>query len=201
MTLPESAVRCPPPENRLAAPEEIGHSPAVPDAMSLRALNAADAAGFTRALGAVFERSPWVAQRAWARRPYATVRDLHAAMVLAVRQASAEEQIALLQAHPDLAGRAARLGAMSDSSVAEQASAGLDRLTADEYDRFHRLNTAYRERFGFPFIIAVRHHDTIGILDAFARRLGHTREQEIETALAQVGEIAWLRLQAQVRAP
>lgn len=172
----------------------------MPDATSLRELNAADAAGFTRALGAVFERSPWVAQRAWARRPYATVRDLHAAMVLAVRQASAEEQIALLQAHPDLAGRAARLGAMSESSVAEQASAGLDRLTADEYDRFHRLNTAYRERFGFPFIIAVRHRDSIGILDAFARRLGHTREQEIETALTQVGEIAWLRLQAQVRA-
>ena len=173
----------------------------MPDVLSLRELNAADCAAFTRALGAVFERSPWVAQRAWASRPYVTLRDLHAAMVSAVRQAPLEEQIALLRAHPDLAGRAARAGAMTDSSVAEQASAGLDRLTADEYERFHRLNAAYRDRFGFPFIIAVRHHDKAGILAAFRQRLDHTREQEIDMALDQVGEIAWLRLQALVAGP
>ena len=173
----------------------------MPDALSLRELNAADRAAFTRALGAVFEQSPWVAERAWATRPYATVRVLHAAMVTAVRESPAEQRIALLRAHPDLAGKAARLRAMSPSSVAEQASAGLDRLSEEEYERFHRLNAAYREAFGFPFIIAVRHHDTAGILAAFERRLGHTREQEIEAALDQVAEIAWLRLDALVSTP
>jgi len=173
----------------------------VPDALSLHALNAADRAAFTRSLGAIFEQSPWVAERAWARRPYATVRDLHASMVAAVGEAPVKDRVTLLRAHPDLAGKAALAGAMSEHSVAEQAAAGLDRLTAEEYERFHRLNTAYREQFGFPFIIAVRHHDKAGILAAFERRLGHSREQEIEAALAQVAEIAWLRLQALVSAP
>jgi 2-oxo-4-hydroxy-4-carboxy-5-ureidoimidazoline decarboxylase len=118
--------------------------------------------------------------------------------VAAVRESPAEQRIALLRAHPDLAGKATRLGAMSPSSIAEQASAGLDRLTEEEYERFHRLNGGYRERFGFPFIIAVRQRDKAGILDAFERRLGHTREEEIETALAEVAAIAWLRLEALV---
>jgi 2-oxo-4-hydroxy-4-carboxy-5-ureidoimidazoline decarboxylase len=168
----------------------------VPDRLSLRELNAADRAAFAGALGAIFEQSPWVAERAWMTRPHNTLRDLHAAMVAAVRDAPAEGRIAFLRAHPDLAGKAARLGAMSPSSVAEQASAGLDRLTEEEYERFHRLNAGYLERFGFPFIIAVRHRDKAGILAAFERRLGHTQEQEIETALAEVAAIAWLRLEA-----
>jgi 2-oxo-4-hydroxy-4-carboxy-5-ureidoimidazoline decarboxylase len=173
----------------------------VPDGLSLRALNTLDRAAFTRALGAVFEQSPWVAERAWAGRPYPTLRDLHAGMVAAVRGAPADRVLALLQAHPDLAGKAARAGAMSADSVAEQASAGLDRLTEEEDERFQRLNAAYRTRFGFPFIIAVRHHDRASILAAFERRLGHTREQEIEAALAEVAAIAWLRLNALVQAP
>src|SRR2546427_8315884 len=94
-----------------------------------------------------------------------------------------------LGAHPDLAGRAARAGAMSAASVAEQATAGLDRLTDDEFARFERLNAAYRERFGFPFIIAVRRHDTLAILAAYERRLQNTREGEIDAALEQVFEI------------
>jgi 2-oxo-4-hydroxy-4-carboxy-5-ureidoimidazoline decarboxylase len=174
----------------------------VRDALSLSDLNTADRATFTRALAGVFERSPWVAERAWAAaRPYASVQDLYAAMVAVVREAQPEERLALLSAHPDLAGQAARDGAMSESSVAEQASAGLDRLTDAEYARFHRLNAAYRERFGFPFVIAVRHRDRHGILDAFERRLGHDREEEIATALAEVAEIARLRLQALVAEP
>jgi 2-oxo-4-hydroxy-4-carboxy-5-ureidoimidazoline decarboxylase len=173
----------------------------VSDALSLRELNASDRAAFTRAFGAIIEQSPWVAERAWTTRPYATVRDLHAAMMAALRESPAERRIAVLRAHPDLAGKAARLGALSPSSVAEQASAGLDRLTEEEYERFHRLNAAYRERFGFPFIIAVRHHDRAGILAAFERRLGHTPEQEIEAALDEVAAIAWLRLQALVETP
>lgn len=171
----------------------------MPLALSLPALNGLARSAFTDVLGAVFEHSPWVAERAWEGRPFATVAELHAAMVVVVRRSPTEQQLALLRAHPDLAGKAARAGTMSADSVAEQASAGLDGLTDDEYARFHRLNTAYRERFGFPFILAVRRHDTTGILAAFERRLGHTPEQEIDTALAQVAEIARLRLESLVR--
>ncbi len=116
----------------------------------------------------------------------------------AVRGASRARQLALLGAHPDLAGRAARAGAMSAASVAEQASAGLDRLTDDEYDRFTRLNAAYTAAFGFPFIIAVRRHDKAAILAAFERRLLNTKDVEIATALEQVCEITRLRLDALV---
>lgn len=150
---------------------------------------------FTRALGAVFEHSPWVAERAWAARPSKSMEDLHTAMVGAVRLASRNEQLALLRAHPDLAGKAARAGTMSAASLAEQSSAGLDRLTDEEYEQFSRLNAAYREKFGFPFIIAVRRHTRASILAAFESRLAHTVEQEIETALAQVFDIARMRLE------
>jgi 2-oxo-4-hydroxy-4-carboxy-5-ureidoimidazoline decarboxylase len=169
--------------------------------LSLRALNGLDRGAFTEALGAVFEHSPWVAERTWHRRPFPTVADLHTAMVATVTSSRADEQLALLRAHPDLAGQAARARAMSADSAAEQASAGLDRLTDAEYERFHRLNAAYRERFGFPFIIAVRRHDKAGILAAYERRLGHAREQELETALAQVAEIVRLRLEGLVTGP
>ena len=157
-------------------------------------------AEFRRALGGVFEHSPWIAERAWAGRPFGSVEMLHAGMTSVVRQASRPEQLSLLRAHPDLAGKAARAGAMTDASVAEQSSAGLDRLTDEEYERFGRLNAAYREKFGFPFIIAVRSHDKAGILTAFTVRLNHTIAQEIEAALAQVFEIARLRLDGLVRA-
>jgi 2-oxo-4-hydroxy-4-carboxy-5-ureidoimidazoline decarboxylase len=117
-------------------------------------------------------------------------------MVDAVRHASREEQLALIRAHPDLAGKAARAGAMTASSVAEQSSAGLDRLTGEEYARFERLNAAYREKFGFPFIIAVRRHDKHGILRAFETRLRHGVDDEIQEALSQIADIARLRLEA-----
>jgi 2-oxo-4-hydroxy-4-carboxy-5-ureidoimidazoline decarboxylase len=162
--------------------------------LTLEALNRLAAAEFERALGEVFERSPWVAGRAAPARPFVAVENLHAAMVAAVRRASREEQLALLCAHPDLAVRAARAGAMSPASVAEQSSAGLDRLDDGEFERFGRLNAAYREKFGFPFIIAVRRHDKHAILAAFETRLLNTSAQEIDTALAQVFEIARLRL-------
>jgi OHCU decarboxylase len=164
--------------------------------LTLEALNRMDRAEFEAALGAVFERSPWVAARAWAARPFASLEALHAAMREAVAGAPRAEQLALLRAHPDLAGKAARAGAMSAASVAEQASAGLDRLGDEEYARFHRLNAAYRERFGFPFIIAVRRHDKAGILAAFERRLAHTADEEVAAALGEVFDITRLRLEA-----
>ncbi|PYN38450.1 MAG: 2-oxo-4-hydroxy-4-carboxy-5-ureidoimidazoline decarboxylase [Candidatus Rokuibacteriota bacterium] len=164
--------------------------------MTLEALNRASRDELEHALGGVFEHSPWIAARALEARPFASVEALHAAMVAVVRRASRDEQLALLGAHPDLAGRAARAGALTNASAAEQSSAGLDRLDDQEYERFGRLNAAYREKFGFPFIIAVRHHDKKQILAAFETRLGNTASQELETALSQVFEIARLRLAA-----
>lgn len=162
--------------------------------LTLEALNGMSEAAFVGALGGVFEHSPWVAERAWAARPFGDVEALHRAMADAVLGATPAERIALLRAHPDLAGRAVRAGAITGSSLAEQSSAGLDRLADAEYERFHRLNGEYRERFGFPFIVAVRRHDKASILAAFERRLGHSREVEIEAALAEVFDIARIRL-------
>jgi 2-oxo-4-hydroxy-4-carboxy-5-ureidoimidazoline decarboxylase len=143
---------------------------------------------------ALFEHSPWVEERADAR-PSSGSR--HADLVAAMYDASEQEQLALIRAHPELAGKAAIDRTLTDASAAEQASAGLDRLTPEEFDRFHALNAAYRARFGFPFIICVRLTDKAGILDAMERRLANERETEIATALEQIGEIVRLRLEDQ----
>jgi 2-oxo-4-hydroxy-4-carboxy-5-ureidoimidazoline decarboxylase len=169
--------------------------------LALETLNGMDRAEFVRALGTVFESSPWVAERAWGSRPFASVEALHAAMTSVVSRVPRAEQLAFLGAHPDLAGKAARAGTMGADSVAEQASAGLDQLSDEEYERFNRLNRAYREKFGFPFIIAVRRHDRAGILAAFERRLGHGVDQEVDAALAQVFDITRLRLERLVTGP
>ena len=163
--------------------------------LALEALNRMDRVEFARVLGAVFENSPWVAERAWRSRPFAGVAALHAAMTGVVSRAPRAEQIAFLRAHPDLAGQAARAGTMTADSVAEQATAGLDRLSDEEYERFARLNREYRETFGFPFIIAVRRHDKAGILAAFERRLAHGLDEEVDAALAQVFDITRMRLE------
>ena len=163
--------------------------------LAIETLNGMDQVEFVQTLGPVFENSPWVAERAWESRPFASIEALHAAMTTVVRRAPRAEQIAFLRAHPDLAGKAARAGTMTADSVAEQASAGLDRLSDEESERFTRLNREYRETFGFPFIIAVRRHDKVGILAAFERRLAHGLDEEVDTALAQVFDITRMRLE------
>jgi len=140
---------------------------------------------------ALFEHSPWIEERADA---LPSSGNRHADLMAVMYAASAEEQLALIRAHPELAGKAAIDRTLTDASAAEQASAGLDRLTPGEFDQFHTLNAAYRDRFGFPFIICVRLTDKAGILAAMERRLGNEREVEIETALGQIGEIVRLRL-------
>ncbi len=178
-------------------PSEPGESPAsVSASWTLHDLNRLDRVSFTTALGAVFEDSPWVAERAWAARPFASIEALHEAMLEVVRRASREEQLALLRAHPDLAGRTAWAGTMSAVSVAEQATAGLDRLTDEEDERFQRLNAAYRERFGFPFIIAARRHSRTSLLAAFEERVGHAAAEELVAAHREVALITRLRLEA-----
>jgi 2-oxo-4-hydroxy-4-carboxy-5-ureidoimidazoline decarboxylase len=146
---------------------------------------------FIRLYGALFEHSPWVVMRAAARLPLG---DVHAGLMAVVHEATPEEQLKLIRAHPELAGKAAIDRTLTAESAAEQASAGLDRLTPEEFDRFHALNTAYGERFGFPFIICVRQTDKAGILAAMEQRLGNDREAEIATAIAEIGEIVRLRL-------
>ena len=141
---------------------------------------------------ALFEHSPWVEERADAR---PSSGDRLADLMAVLRAATREEQLALIRAHPELAGKAAIDGSLTSASAAEQAGAGLDRLTPAEYERFHALNAAYREKFGFPFIICVRLTDKAGILAAMERRLANDRETEIATALGQIGEIVRLRLE------
>lgn len=142
--------------------------------------------------GALFEHSPWVVMRAAERFPFPS---LHAGLMRVVTDATPDEQLALIRAHPELAGKAAIDGSLTEASAAEQASAGLDRLTAEEFERFHALNAAYREKFDFPFIICVRLTNKTGILAAMERRLANDRETEIATAIAQIGEIVRLRLE------
>ncbi len=141
---------------------------------------------------ALFEHSPWVEARADAQ---GSSGDRHADLMAVVHAASAEEQLALIRAHPELAGKAAIDRTLTAASAAEQASAGLDRLTEDEFARFHALNAAYRARIDFPFIICVRLTDKAGILAAMEARLANDRETEIATAIAQIGEIVRFRLE------
>ncbi len=167
--------------------------------LSLAAINAMSEAGFVAAFGDVAEDSPWVAAAAAAARPFADRADLIAAFERTVSEAGEARQLALLRAHPDLAGRAAIAGDIAAASAAEQAGAGLDRLTPDEFERFTRLNEAYRRHFGFPFILAVRGATKQDILDAFAARIDQDRPSEFETALTQVRRIIRFRIEDRVQ--
>jgi 2-oxo-4-hydroxy-4-carboxy-5-ureidoimidazoline decarboxylase len=157
-------------------------------------VNAMDRAAFVQKFGGIFENSPWVAEQAWEKRPFASLDDMHAAMVAVAKYAPATSQLTLLQSHPDLAGKEAQAGAMTASSVAEQASAGLNALSHDEMTQISNLNAAYKKKFGFPFIIAVRMHTKEGILFEFNRRLQNDTQTEFANDLQNVYIITRLRL-------
>jgi OHCU decarboxylase len=159
--------------------------------MTLDELNAMDCESFVAAIGWVFEDSPWVARRAWDLRPFATREVLHRAMGSQVESAEREEQLALLRAHPDLGARAR----MSAASTLEQGGAGLDQLTAEEYQDLTAWNQAYRAKFGFPFLFAVKGSDKRVIMEALRRRAAADPEAEVAEALAQVYRIAGFRLE------
>jgi OHCU decarboxylase len=158
--------------------------------VTLEELNALGREDFVDRLGGVAEGSPWVAERAWAEGPFADADALADAFRRAINSASREWQLGLIQAHPDLAGRVA----LSPESAAEQAGAGLDRLSPDQLAEFTRLNVTYRARFGFPFVICVREHDAASILAAYRERLRNDGIQERRAALAEIGKIVRLRL-------
>lgn len=178
-------------------------------ARSTASVNAGPAvarAAFVARYGSIYENSPWVAERTYDRGAFDEPRDsrlttaqidrLATAMAKTVATASGLEKLALVRAHPDLVGRAALAGELTGDSTLEQASAGLDRCSPDELERFRALNQAYRARFGFPFVMAVRGLDRRSILDAFAARLAHEPEAELERALFEIDRIARLRLEA-----
>jgi 2-oxo-4-hydroxy-4-carboxy-5-ureidoimidazoline decarboxylase len=149
---------------------------------------------FVARFGALFEHSPWVARAAWRRGPFADDGELKAAFAAALREAPRADRVALIRAHPELAGRAAAAGELSDASAREQASAGLDRLSRADFEALGALNAAYRERFGFPLLVCVREHTVGSILAWGSARLEHSRDEEIEIALGEIAKIAALRL-------
>ena len=167
---------------------------------TLDELNKAGRQDFVAALGEVFEHAPWVTEAAFARKPFVSLAALHQALGDALRAADAARRLALVKGHPDLAGKAARAGNLTADSNTEQSSAGLDRLTEAEYARFHKLNDAYRARFGFPFIVCVRRHGKESILGEFEKRLKHAPDAELQSALTEIVRIAALRLDQRVTA-
>ena len=157
-------------------------------------LNAMPAEDFIHALGGIFEHSPWIPASVVDARPFTSIATLHAAMCAVLRQADEEDQLHLICAHPELAGKAAIRGELTDASASEQHAAGLDQCNAEEYAVITTLNGEYRERFGFPFILAVRGHTRTSIIVAMQARLQHSREVEIGECLRQIERIAALRL-------
>lgn len=162
--------------------------------LSLSDLNNFARAAFTAALGHLFEHSPWVADETWSQRPFASAETLHAALCATMRGASPEKQLALIRAHPDLAGRLAQQNQLTAESTNEQSAAGLNRLSAAELAEFTALNDAYRTRFGFPFIICARLNAKETIVAAMRARGANPPEAELAAALAEIEKIAWLRL-------
>jgi 2-oxo-4-hydroxy-4-carboxy-5-ureidoimidazoline decarboxylase len=163
---------------------------------SVESLSRADQDAFVAALGGIFEHSPWVAERAWEARPFASVEALHRAMVGVVERLPRETQVALVRAHPELAGREAAAGTLTADSTGEQQSAGLDRCTPDELARLRDLNARYREKFGFPFVMAVRGRSRHEIMDAMEARLGNDAGTELARCLSEIGRITRVRLDA-----
>lgn len=190
-----SCLLCPPAPRR-AQSKPLTH-PLPPMVLTLNALNHMSQSEFTQALGTVFEETPDIAAAAWLHRPFTSLDHLHRVMVEQVRSLSAEQQVALIQRHPDLGSRVH----MAQASVSEQTGAGLDQLTPAEYEQFQTLNAAYRERFGFPFIMAVAGYTKTSILTMFEQRLRHSRERELAQALVEIETIALIRLQNWITTP
>lgn len=161
-------------------------------------LNTCSADAFCTALAPIWEHSPWVAQSVVHLRPFSSVSDLHQAMVAVVAGLDDPQRIAFYAGHPELGGEDARRGTMTEDSIAEQGTLGLERLESEEAQRWNALNQAYRSRFGFPFILCIRRHTTASALQAFAERLDNDRSTEMANALDEIAAITRLRLERSV---
>ncbi len=164
--------------------------------MTLTELNYLSQQDFVKTLGSIYEHSPWVAEGAYKAKPFENLEYLHTAMSQVVKRASEDMQLSLIRAHPDLAGKAALAGDLTLHSKNEQAGAGLNTLSQGEYSRFHDLNNRYKDKFNFPFILAVKGHTKHSILASFEERLPNDIETEKERALEEINKIAYFRLQA-----
>ncbi len=173
----------------------------MPERVTLDALNAASAEEFAAALAGIFQDAPWVAEEAASSRPFATVAALHDALMAVIAARGPDRQVAFIGGFPDLAGKAQQDGTMGAASEAEHAGLGLDRLSAEEFATWGRLNAAYRTRFGFPFMMCVRRQTRDAVLDAFERRLGNDRVTELAAAIAEIGHVSRLRLVDAVAGP
>jgi 2-oxo-4-hydroxy-4-carboxy-5-ureidoimidazoline decarboxylase len=169
--------------------------------VTLDEINRMDQHAFGAALGDIYEHAPWVAEATHRTRPFPSLNALHEAMTAAVRAADDARQMTLIGGHPDLAGKAAREGTMTTDSKREQSNAGLDQLSELDFAAFHRLNNAYRAKFGMPFIVCVRRHGKESILRQFEQRLGNDGATERDAALTEIFRIAALRLDQRVAAP
>jgi 2-oxo-4-hydroxy-4-carboxy-5-ureidoimidazoline decarboxylase len=166
--------------------------------VTLSDLNRLDQVQFVAALAGIYERSPWVPERAWSQRPFADIDDLHAALTVVVASAGKDEQLALIRAHPELAGKAMTEGSLTADSTAEQSGAGLTHCSSTELARLRDLNARYSANFGFPFILAVKGYDRAGVIAEFARRVDNDMAAEFAESLRQIDKIARLRLEAMI---
>ena len=162
--------------------------------ITLDRINELNQEGFVSRYGSLFEHSPWVAEEAWESRPFGSIEEMWRAFEDAMYAAPRERQLDLIRAHPDLAGKAAVAGELTQESAREQASAGLDRLSPGEFEAFTRMNREYREKFGLPMVVCVREHTKVSILENVQSRLGNSRDEETRTALAEISKISHYRL-------
>ena len=161
---------------------------------SIATINAMSRTAFIQALGAIFEDTPTIADQVWPQRPFTDVTELYQEMITIVRSMNTQQQLTLIRAHPDLGSKAK----MAADSIREQSGVGLDRLNKTEYDRFHNLNQTYRNKFGFPFIIAVKNQTKLSILKAFEQRIQNSVTMEIDQAIAEICQIARFRLDSTI---
>ncbi len=166
------------------------------DKINIQTLNAATQEAFTNVLAEIYEHSSWIPKQAWHSRPFSDVDSLHQTMLKIVEDATIEEKLALLRAHPQLAGIEAKDGALTNASTEEQSSANLNALSKEEMDEITSLNSQYMNTHQFPFIIAVKNHTKAGIFEEFKRRIANPTDEELFTAIWQVGLIATFRLAA-----
>ena len=170
--------------------------------VTLAELNRMGGGAFVAELGAIFEHSPWVAERAYVRRPFHSVSELHGAMMAVVRAASPAEQLGLVRAHPELAGAEAKAGTMTAHSTGEQGRLGLTALSPAEFSRIRSINRRYREKFGFPCIVALKlHASRTSVIDEMERRLDNPADEELARALEQIGHITRARLEKILEGP
>ena len=162
--------------------------------MTIEEINELDEESFTEELGPVFENSPWIARATWGVRPFRSGEDLLSELVSTVEKSEVSSQLSLIREHPDLAGRLAEAGQLTEESTREQAAAGLSEIDPETRATIREQNQIYREKFGFPFVICARLNNPDTILSAFEERLQQTRDDEIQTALGEIFKIASLRL-------